>query len=463
MINKFGNSLVEMYDALRTGEALRFGRISIMHSLHYFNLLSRVQRAERELARSNESVPFPVKSDIRGARRSVVFLHHSYYNFFYLAAALRKRGWDAICVSLDNPTSPDAKFFHGEDVSLYDPVPEIYQKNLDDFFAEVIERFRMVHFYGRGRMSFFPAFFDQTGEHDAMPFDFLRLRQLGIKIGYSVSGCLDGVAQSSVQQWTGGACSRCVWQNNPKVCSDISNLAWGHKVHMMADLIATEGFPALDWQASPKAYREPLTTALDSEFWRPDLEVPAEFWLPRAPGEFIVYHSVGNYQARTRNGKNFKGTDAVFAAVQRLRAEGMNVRLEFVTSIPNKDVRFIQVQADIIIDQLVYGRYGATAREGLMLGKPTICYISKNEPPGAARLASIETSPLVSASEDDIYTVLRDLLIDERRRKTIGVASRVYALKWHSADACAERFERVYDQLMVGLVPAEIVPDRAIA
>ena len=42
-----------------------------------------------------------------GARRSVVFLHHAYYNFLYLAAALRKRGWDAICVNIDDPSSPD--------------------------------------------------------------------------------------------------------------------------------------------------------------------------------------------------------------------------------------------------------------------------------------------------------------------------------------------------------------------
>ena len=35
------------------------------------------------------------------------------------------------------------------------------------------------------------------------------------------------------------------------------------------------------------------------------------------------------------------------------------MRLEFVTDVPSKDVRFIQVQADVIVDQLNTGRYGA--------------------------------------------------------------------------------------------------------
>jgi len=36
-----------------------------------------------------------------GKRRSVLFLHHSYYHFYYLAKALRRRGWDAVTVNLE--------------------------------------------------------------------------------------------------------------------------------------------------------------------------------------------------------------------------------------------------------------------------------------------------------------------------------------------------------------------------
>jgi glycosyltransferase involved in cell wall biosynthesis len=115
-------------------------------------------------------------------------------------------------------------------------------------------------------------------------------------------------------------------------------------------------------------------------------------------------------------------------------------------------VRFLQVQADVIIDQLNYGRYGATAREGMMLGRPTICYLNPNEFTPAGVLSSIREVPLVSATEGTIYQVLKDLLLDPGKRRKIGETSRQYALKWHSADACAERYERIYDSVMNGRI-----------
>lgn len=379
--------------------------------------------------------------------RSVVFIRHCYYNFLYLAQALRRRGWDALCVNLEDPNGPHAQFYHGEDLNLFHADPEVRAHKVNVFIEETKRRFKMVHFYGRGVMSFTDGGFDNDPSYTKLPWEFIALRQAGIKIGYSVNGCSDGAAKENVRAWS-GVCNQCPWDLRSDVCSNHGNLSWGHKVNMFCDLIATEGFPGIDWQNSAKTYREPLTTALDHDVWHPDLEVPAKWRLPRAPGELIVFHGVGNYDARTRDGRDVKGTGAVIDAVERLRSEGMNVRLEFVSNVPSKDVRFIQVQADVIVDQLHHGRYGAQAREGLMLGRPTVCHISKAEPPGAAKLESIETCPLVSTFGTTVYDVLKDLLTNEAKRREIGRASRAFAMKWHSADACAERFEQVYDRLV---------------
>lgn len=459
MLDRVRAELARRYEELRRGKAFHFGPLSLVRRRHLENLAGRLRQAERQLAESGTMNALPLDAvqtqPSRDARRSVLFLHNAYYNFLYLAAALRKRGWDAISVSVENPNGPHAKFYHGEDVTLFDPDPVVHQRKIEEFYATVPRRFRMLHFYGRGHMTFFPEMVDRHPFYDRIPADFIRLKQHGMKIGYSVSGCLDGVAQTSVHRWA-GTCDRCVWQDNPAVCSDAGNLAWGHKVQTFCDLIATEGTPALDYQDVPKCFREPLTTALDASFWRPDLEIPTRLRLNRRPGELIVYHAVGNFAARTRNGRNYKGTGAVVAAVERLRQEGMDVRLEFVTDLPNTDVRFIQIQADIIVDQLNYGRYGATAREGMMLGKPTICHINKMEPAGARDLDSIRECPLVAANEETIYSVLKGLLGDAARRAAIGAASRDFAVKWHSAEACAERFERVYDGLMEGRAVADL-------
>ncbi|WP_298363194.1 hypothetical protein [uncultured Bradyrhizobium sp.] len=436
----------------RRHSVLKFGPVAVMRALDLERVAKPLQEFEREVGKSRETGR---DAGSGAGRRSVLFIHNCYYNYFYLAAALRRRGWDAISASIENPNGPNAKFYHGEDLNLFDPDPERFQRRLFDFFAEVEDRFGMVHFHGVGCMSIFPAYFDQQRSYDGLPVDFLRLRQRGIKIGYTVSGCNDGVAQSSIVNWS-GACNKCVWQEHPEVCSDAANLAWGRKIHTMCDVVDTGGSPALDWKGTvDNVFRDPLTAAVDAELWRPDLEIPAEYKLERSEGELIVYHAVGNYELRSRNGRNIKGTPAILAAIDRLRGEGMPVRLEFVTNVPSKDVRFIQAQADVFVDQLNYGRYGAQACEAMMLGRPTICFMKKDEAPGVSTLGFLEECPIVSATEQTIYAVLKDLLLDAERRRALGKASREFALKWHSADACAERFELVYERLTRGLPPTE--------
>lgn len=449
-------SLRDRLRRLRRDQVIYLGPLALVRSAFHRYTLGRWRELEDRMRRGEQLLTHAAPDASAGARRSVVFLHNAYYNFFYLARALRARGWDAISVSIEPPDSPHARFYHGEDLNLHDADPARFAANIADFFREVPQRFRMVHFYGRGHMSFFPERFDRHPDYDVVPTDFIHLRQCGVKIGYTVCGCLDGVMQSSVNRWS-GACQKCVWQENPAICTDSGNLAWGHKLRMFCDLVATETFPALDYQNGAICYREPLTSALDAEFWRPDLPIPEAYRLRREPGEAIVFHAVGNFSTRAAGGRNIKGTGAVVAAVDRLRSEGMKVRLEFVTDLPNRDVRFIQAQADVIVDQLNYGRYGATAREGMMLGKPTICYINHDEPEARDTLESLKECPLVGATEDTIYDVLKDLLGHRDRLLAIGAAGRKYALKWHSAEACAARFERVYDHLMAG-GPASAVP-----
>lgn len=408
--------------------------------------VERIRRAMRRVLRR--------QARARGAGgprvRSVLFLRNSYYHFHYLAQALRRRGWDALTVSTEDPKGPNADYYHGEDVNLWDPNPKRFRSNIEEFYWDALERFELLHFAGDGLLTFFPISPEDWEAEE--PWDIVQWRRRGHKIAYTISGCNSGVAQSTVARWSalGGSvvCDKCPWQLRPEVCNDARNIAWGRKVDRYCDVIFTEGSPALDYQAIHKAVREPTTMCLDPEFWKPVLTVPDHLKIKRSDNELLVYHSFGNYDLRTANGRNIKGTGAIEAAVERLQAEGMAVRLVFVTDVKNTEVRYLQVQADVIVDQLNYGRYGATAREAMMLGKPTICYINRSEPKPADVLLSTQEVPLVSATEETVYEALRNLLLDRERRRCLGAAGRAFAMKWHSADACAERYEAIYDAVM---------------
>lgn len=384
-------------------------------------------------------------------RRSVLFVNPSYYNFHFLAGSLRKRGWDAVSMSIVDPTSEYAQHFHGHDWNLFEADANKQQQVLREHFQEAAERFDMFHFAGVGTLSFFPYNYDPTPNHDCVPWDVLDLKRRGAKIAYSITGCHDLITQSGFEAWSPGMCPKCAWRDRPEICSDHRMSAWGWKVVQLADLICIETDPPLDFRETAAVFREPLSFAVDPEFWRPELgqmvPVPDLWREPKADGEILIYHSVGNYEMRTRQGVNVKGTGAVVAAIDRLKAEGHPVRLLFRKDVPSVDNRWMLAQADIIVDQLNYGRYGATAREGMMLGRPVVGRVNKVEARGLPAVRAIAECPIVDASEETIYEVLRRLVMDSGERSRIGAVSRAHAMRWWSKDVLAERYERVYDHL----------------
>ena len=226
----------------------------------------------------------------------------------------------------------------------------------------------------------------------------------------------------------------------------------------MCDVIACEEDWALEYRTGQKAYREPLTMCLDPTLWHPDIEIPADLILPRVDDELIVMHAHGNAAVRRDRGRDIKGTGAIIAAVEQLRNEGRRVRLELVSNVVSAKMRYLQVQADIVVDQLNYGRYGAQAREAMMLGRPTICNVNARQAANLPLLRSLAECPLIHATESTLVDVLRRVLESPEERAVIGNASRKYALKWHSADACAERYEAMYDRLVANLPPEADTP-----
>lgn len=385
-----------------------------------------------------------------GYRRSVVFIENSYYHFYYLARALRKRGWDAQVISFNNPVGQWANYYHGYDLNLYHPDQGIDAIQREAFFEVALSRFKLAHFCSDTIIAFKAANYRNPD-----PPELQEWISHGNYLACSIAGCNSCGSKATVRDWSllGGksVCSCCPWDDRPDICTPEATLMNGQRAVKYCSFIAGEMNPALDYLNHPKAIMEPpFTFCLDTELWHPELSIPDEFKIQRSAEEVLVYHGVGEYKLRTKNSVNIKGTHAVMEAVDRLKAEGHQVRLIFATGIRNLDVRYLQSQCDIIVDQLNYGRYGSQAREGMMLGKPVICYINKHEVAGAAPLNILDECPIQSASENTVYDVLKELVPDRSKREEIGRVSRAYAVKWHSPDACAERYEKVYDAMLAG-------------
>jgi hypothetical protein len=150
-----------------------------------------------------------------------------------------------------------------------------------------------------------------------------------------------------------------------------------------------------------------------------------------------IYHAFGNAARR----EDMKGTPHIVAAVNRLREEGYPVEYMYFDKVPNKYIKYYQAQADIVVDQLYCGWHGSNGVECLAMGKPVVVYMDE---PTLNICPQKNDAPMIQATKDTIYDVLKNLVEHRDTLPEIGAASRQYALKYHDYEVVAKRLDALY-------------------
>jgi glycosyltransferase involved in cell wall biosynthesis len=168
---------------------------------------------------------------------------------------------------------------------------------------------------------------------------------------------------------------------------------------------------------------------------------PAE-WHPREPTALAEVPRIVHAPSH----RGVKGTDRVVEAVEQLRAEGVPLELELVEGRTHAEARAAYERADILVDQLLVGWYGALAVELMALGRPVVCFLDDETARRHAPPELLEELPIVRASRDDLANVLR-ALVTERRGEYPELArrSRAFAERWHDPAAIGERMRAEYE------------------
>lgn len=442
-------------------------------------------------------------------QKRVLFVGQCFYNTWYLSRELRKIGWKADVLNIDVDHRYDM-FYHGEDFRLsYERgqnYGDVFFDLLDHliFFFNAIDRYDIFHFTGIHRLTFsghlqYLGKMQMNSEtkmksllahlvvkvlkigNNLRAFDYVKflpydiklkvislvikqygidnldagweinlLRKKGKKVVYTQTGCLDGVSQTSFSNWDGeSACPDCVWSNRPEVCSDKSNLSWGIFRNEKTDYQVTLGGNRVDCNLVDTIHEIPEFYCLDPVFWNPNLLIPTNFRLQIPVSTVKIYHAVGDFESRSHDKKNIKSTHIYFEVVEKLKREGFPVELIFFNNVPNKDLRFYQVQADIVVDMLKFGWFGANVREAMMLGKPVICYLRPEwlEQVRREMPEYVDEMPIISATENTVYDIIKELVVNKQKLLEIGKKSREFAIKWHSSEAGAKRMSKIYEGL----------------
>ena len=100
----------------------------------------------------------------------------------------------------------------------------------------------------------------------------------------------------------------------------------------------------------------------------------------------------------------------------------------FISNKLSNQMRFYQAQADIIVDQLIYGSWGSTGLEAMALGKPVVCYLRPTWKAFFLKMfPKVKDLPIVEADTDTIYNVLKKLVTVPSFRARKSLESRRFA------------------------------------
>ena len=360
-------------------------------------------------------------------KKSVLFFNPDYHCSFFLRDELRRRGWRAeISVSSTYP----------EQLLWSDDIQRISSNlNKIQFIRRWIgiARYRYVVHYGAIGNGL--GFFSRIS--DAGITIWIRIcRLIGLRLVYIPSGCKDYMTQTDwMNVEDGSVCGSCGFK---PLCDDKKNNINFSLVRKVASTsLMVDGQQAFEFTESRIRYK-----SFDLDVFSPSLRVPNCHIWPTSSSIRVLHSSA--LENRSANSENIKGSEFIGRAVDSLVKSGLDVELVQIMGVPAREMRFHQVQADVVVDQLIYGGYGSSALESLALGKPVICYIRPTWKQFLSdHFPEWAWCPIISATPETVEGELKKLVVNENLRIQIGEAGRQFAEQFLDVKKNVVEFEQL--------------------
>lgn len=360
--------------------------------------------------------------------KSIVFVCPDYHCSFLYREELRKRGWKA---DIYVPPNYPRELLYGDadiisrDVRL-ESSPSVLkcQISICISFFKCLYRYK-YHFY-YGRLDYFkllreprllPFWYNTNGFRLHLFLTSLFRR----KVIYVPSGTPDEVSIDTLELL--GNRDEGVRTEDFRTNLDHLNTVrrYSH-VNIGVGFNHTDEFQQIHFQ-----YK-----CLDLERWRPGIAIPDEFLIQRKnPDTIWILHSFMFSKERQQvQGGNIKGTQYVLDAVKQLKEEGFNVDLMMFDKVPINNYIYFQLQADVVVEELIRGCWGSTTVECLALGKPVLTYIRKEwEQNYLKTFPWIEELPVLSTDKYSIYENLKKVVASKSLRDQMSIQARNFALE----------------------------------
>jgi len=145
--------------------------------------------------------------------------------------------------------------------------------------------------------------------------------------------------------------------------------------------------------------------------------------------------------------RDAKGSDFILAAFEKIKKTHPDlVEIQLVENVSYERALKIYRGADLIIDQILIGWYGAVAVETMKMGKPVIARIAKEDLHFIPeQMAKDVLDTIILADPDTIHEVLLRCIEDRGFLKRRVEASLEYVHKWHDPKYVASLTKEEYE------------------
>jgi hypothetical protein len=258
------------------------------------------------------------------------------------------------------------------------------------------------------------------------------MRLFGSKLIYLPSGCHDEFAKAQFELFDSrNVCNNCGFEDR---CDDMANILNFNIINKyFSNSINLGLYDTPNYHSTVLRYK---CTGFEPE--RVRRNIPHKYLLPESDAIRIMHAT--SLDTRGFRNRNIKGTPNIENAIQRLVKEGYNIEFHHLRNIPLVDMKYLQIQADIFIDQLIYGMWGSSAIEALTLEKTVVCYVRQDWKQHFLKNFGYQDLPFAESNEKNIYSVLKYLLDNPKELSKYQEKARDFSKQHYNVSRNVDEF-----------------------
>ena len=145
--------------------------------------------------------------------------------------------------------------------------------------------------------------------------------------------------------------------------------------------------------------------------------------------------------------REFKGSDYILDALERLEKKYSNIEIQIIENIPNEEALVLYQEAHLVIDQVLIGWYGGFAVEVMKMGKPLAVFIREEDLKFIPSEMAVDLKDaIIQITPFNIENVLSQYIENIQLLNSKSLKSLDYVEKWHNPRHVAEEVKKVYER-----------------